>query len=311
MKLCRPALFLLVLFFLPLCLRAQWEQDRDERFRSIFSVYSFASYISWRPMPGTFSVRFPYTLTDRATGASTTHNFSAEKTNLAGNGKWANTGIGVELGKGHVSVEGALGFYFHQWSDNIYFGINYRFILKRLPQWTNRYEFASIKFPGKRLISGLADFPVKISLGVYYYQPLYELGKISIGNQQFLAAGQTMQSIDSGSVGNTGEVTVFFHQNIIALTPNFTIGYRPVNGRIDLSFRVSPFISFAQRGGLRFYLRNSGAVEWAPEGGLALESVIPLNTYSVVAQMNGERLQATPFQFRCVMYTLRIGIRLF
>jgi hypothetical protein len=284
---------------------------QDERWRGIFTIYAFADYIVTKPDRGEFAVSFPYALRDRVTGASTTLNFNSNRTNTTGSGRFANPGFGAEIGKGHFSIEGAMGIYINQWSDNLYFGINYRFILKKFPVQTDRYVFPARSFPSGKFIRGLWNFPVKISLGVYYWQPLYKLGEIPVGDNQFSALGQTMQSLDSGQVGTTGTVTVYFQQNIIAFTPNITLGYRPINGRIDVSFRVAPFITFAQKGGLRFYLTNSGVVDWRPTDGISLEGFVPLSTVNLDATYNGEEINSTPFRLGCVMFTVKVGLRVF
>lgn len=275
------------------------------------SLFTFASYITYKPQPGLLTTKFPYALQDRHTGALVTDTFSSSSPNLVGNGKWVYPGVGIEAGIGAFTVEGQIGAYIHHWSDNLYFGMNYRFVLHKFPVKTERYEFGSVAFPDEEFVDGVADFPVKISLGFFYYQPIWKLGEIDVSDKQFSALGYVMQSADTMALlGSTGKVTVLFHQNIIALTPNISLGYRPRDGRLDLSFRVSPFFTLRQTGGLRFYLKNNSYVDWRPADGITVESVIPLNTPGLDASFNNEKLGSTPFRFKCVMFTLRIGIRI-
>ena len=276
----------------------------------MLTAYSVFSYANYMPQPGTLNVKFPYTLTNRSTGIASTSMFTSTTENLTGTGKWVYPGVGLEAGKENFSVEAALGWYFNQWSDHLYFGINYRFILNKIHAQPERYTFGTNSVPGKFGIHLIGDFPVKISCGIFYWQPIWKLGDINISDKEFFALGHVMQDRDSLIAAGNGNVTVLFHQNYVAFTPNFSIGYRPQNGRIDLSFRISPMITIAERGGLRFVMRNSGNVEWAPTNGISLESVIPLDTIPMTATFNGERISTTPFRLRGVMYTLRIGFRL-
>src|SRR5574337_581465 len=269
----------------------------DTRYDGFISAYLYENYITYKPTYGTFAVKFPYTLTDRITGARTTSNFSAASQNLTGTSKFSTPGICAEVGKGHITVDGCYGFYVHTWSDNMSLDLNYRFILRRFP--VREHEYASRNFPNRRFEETLWNFPVKISIGIYYWQPLWELGQIDIADKQFDAAGQTLQAIDSGAVNNSGHVTVYYHQNIIAFTPNFSIGWRPINGRLDLQFRVSPFITLTERGGLRFKLNNSGTVDWRPSDGISVEGLIPLNTYNVDATFKSKKISSTPFHLKC------------
>lgn len=274
------------------------------------SAYGVFNYANYNPQPGTLSVKFPYILTDRNTNTSATMNFTSVKTNLVGTGKWVNPGIGLEIGKDNFSVEGGMGLYIRNWSDYLYFGMNYRFILYRVHRQKEKYVFASTSFPGENGERLMADFPVKISCGIFYWQPVWDLGDISISDKQFYALGHIMQDRDSLVTGSSGTVHVLFHQNYIALTPNLNIGYRPQNGRIDFSFRISPLITIAERGGLRFYMTNSGSVEWAPTNGINLDAIIPMNSLGLDASFNGSEIQSSPFRLRGIMYTLRVGIRL-
>lgn len=280
----------------------------DTRYDGYISAYLYENYITYKPVHGTFTVKFPYTLTDRTTGARMTTNFFASKENLPGTSRFTTPGICGEVGKGHLTIDGSYGFYVHTWSDNLSFDINYRFILRRFP--VREREYASRSFPNRHFEETLWNFPVKISLGIFYWQPLWELGQIDIADKQFEAAGQTFQAIDSGLVNNAGHVTVYYHQNIVAFTPNFSIGWRPINGRLDVAFRVCPLITLTERGGLRFKLNNTGAVDWRPSNGISVDGLIPLNSYNVDATFNGEQISSTPFHLKCVMFTFRVGLRL-
>lgn len=276
----------------------------------VVSAYSIFSYVDYREQPGNLFVKFPYILTNRSTGTASTSIFTATSPNLVRSGKWVYPGIGLELGKENFSVEAAMGLYLRQWSDHLYFGVNYRFILNKIHANPERYTFGATSFPGKRGAGRMGDFPIKISCGFFYWQPIWNLGTINIGDKEFYALGHVMQDRDSLNVASSGNITVLFHQNYIALTPNINIGYRPQQGRIDFSFRVSPLITIAERGGLRFYLRNGGSSEWAPTNGISLESVIPLDSVPMNATFNGENIDTSPFRLRGIMYTFRIGIRI-
>jgi len=277
----------------------------------LLSAFSSFSYVNYLPQPGTLSIQFPYKLTTRdATPVTTTHTFSSQETDLIGTGKWVYPSVGIEVGKGPISIEARMGWYIHYWSDNLYGGINYRFILHRARKSPNRLDLAGVSLPGKTFVRGAASFPVKITAGLFYYQPIWTLGAIEAGDQECKALGYTMQGLDSSSLGNSGVITVYYHQNILAFQPSFSIGYRPSSNRLDVSFSVSPMINISEVGGLRFYLNNSGNVDWVPRNGIDLDAVIPLNTFGLNATFNGEELQQTPFHLKGVMYTLKIGIRI-
>jgi hypothetical protein len=277
----------------------------------IFTIYSSFSHYKYNPQPGELSVKFPYTLTSRDfPNASTSHTFSAQSNDLIGKGKWVYPSIGLEAGRGNLSVEGQLGMYLKNWSDNLYGGINYRFILRKYHREPKQIPLGTISFPTKNTIRGAASFPVKISCGIFYYQPLWKLGTIDIGDQQFKALGYTMQSLDSNAIGSSGLVTVYFHQNILAFAPSFSIGFCPPSNRLFLDFAISPMFNISEIGGLRFYQTNTGLVDWAPINGIDPEAVIPLNTFGLDATFNGEKINSTPFHLQAVMFSFKLGIRI-
>ena len=277
----------------------------------IFNIYSVFSYYKFSPQPGNLSVKFPYTITPRLSPYTpTSHTFSAQSNDLIGSGKWVYPSLGIEAGKGCFTVEGQIGMYLHNWSDNLYGGINYRFVFKKYHRAPKQIPLGSISIPGERAVRNASSFPVKISCGIFYYQPVWTLGTIDIGDQQFKALGYTMQSLDSNNVGDNGLVTVYFHQNILAFKPSFSIGFSPPDNRLDLCFVISPMFNISEIGGLRFYQTNSGLVDWAPRNGIDPEAVIPLNTFGLDATFNGEELNSTPFHLQTVMYTFKLGIRL-
>jgi hypothetical protein len=305
-------LILFLLFFTNTILAQHYYRDADyEPPGWIFTIFSSFSYYKYTPQPGTVSVKFPYTVTSRDfPNTVTSHNFSAQSTDLIGTGKWVYPSFGLEAGKGNLSVEGQLGMYLKNWSDNLYGGINYRFILKKYHREPKQIPFGTLSFPGKKTIHGVSSFPVKISCGIFYYQPLWKLGTIDIGDQQFKALGYTMQSLDSNSIGSSGLVTVYFHQNILAFEPSFSIGFSPPSNRLCLSFAISPMFNISEIGGLRFYQTNTGLVDWAPRNGIDPEAVIPLSTFGLDATFNGEKLRSTPFHLQAVMYSFKLGIRI-
>lgn len=266
------------------------------------------SYVNYLPQPGNLSIKFPYKLTDNS-NVVTTQQFSSSNDNLIGTGKWVYPSVGLEVGKENFTIEAQMGWYIHYWSDNLYGGINYRFILRKAHRQTNQWTLAGVTLPGKQMMKGVSEFPVKISVGFFYYQPIWTLGTIDIGAKQFDALGYTMNSLDSIS-GTSGLLTVYYHQNVLAFKPTFSIGFKPANNRLELQFAVSPLIMMSEVGGLRFYLNNGGAVEWVPRDGIALESVIPLNSLGLNATYNGEQLSSTPFRLRGIMYTFKIGVRI-
>jgi hypothetical protein len=237
----------------------------------------------------------------------TTQQFSAAKENLIGTGKWVYPSVGLELGKENFSIEAQMGWYIHYWSDNLYGGINYRFILRKAHHQSNQINLASVTLPGKKLMKGASEFPIKISVGFFYYQPIWSLGTIDVGQKQFDALGYTMNNNDS--IGS-GLVTVYYHQNVLALKPSFSIGFKPANNRLELQFGISPLIMLSEVGGLRFYLNNGGAVDWVPRDGISLNAVIPLDTLTLNGTYNGEQLSSTPFRLKGVMYTFKIGVRI-
>jgi hypothetical protein len=275
----------------------------------VFNLFSAFSYVNYFPQPGTLAVSFPYSLTARNSPLATTHTFSSERVNLTGTGKWVYPGLGLEIGKENFTVEARMGLYRQNWSDHLYGGLSYRFILRKAHSDPERLALGSVILPGKNFMRGAASFPVKISAGLFYYQPIWSLGTIDIGSDQFRALGHTMQSLDSANRGSTGNVTVYFHQNILAFTPTFSLGFQPDGFPLYVNFSVAPLITLSEAGGLRFYLRNSDNVEWAPENGINLESLIPLNSAGMDATFNGEELNASPFHLKGVMYTLRVGIK--
>jgi hypothetical protein len=268
-------------------------------------IFSFVNYL---PQPGTLDIKFPYKLTD-ASNVPVTHQFSSSSENLIGTGKWVYPSIGLEIGKENFSIEAHMGFYLHSWSDNLYGGINYRFILKKAHHQPNQLDLGSVSLPGKKFMKGASEFPVKISVGFFYYQPIWTLGTVDIGSQQFDALGYTMNSRDS-SAGASGLVTVYFHQNVLAFKPTFSIGFKPANNRLELQFGISPLIMISEVGGLRFYMTNSGTVDWVPRDGISLKAVIPLDTFGLDATYNGEELSSTPFRLKGVMYTVKVGVRI-
>lgn len=277
----------------------------------VFNVYSIFSYYRYTPQPGDFSVSFPYVLNTRdSPSVATTKTFRAQSADLVGNGKWVYPSIGIEAGKENFTVEAQLGLYLRYWSDNLYGGINYRFILKKFHRNPDLLTLASTTLPGKNRMRRAASFPVKISAGIFYYQPIWKLGNIDIGDNQIKALGQTMQSLDSSNVGSSGNVTVYFHQNILAFKPSFSIGFSPPDNRLDICLSVSPIISLSEIGGLRFYLNNSGNVDWAPRNGIDPEAVIPLNTFGLNATFNGEKQEHSPFRLKGTIFTLKVGIRI-
>lgn len=276
----------------------------------VFNAYSIFSYYRYASQPGDFSVSFPYTLNTRNfPSVVTAKTFSAQSSDLIGNGKWVYPSIGFEAGKENFTVEAQLGLYLKYWSDNLYGGINYRFILKRFHRNPDMLTLASTTLPGKNRMRRAASFPVKISAGIFYYQPIWKLGNIGIADNQFKALGQTMQSLDSSNVPGSGNVTVYFHQNIIAFQPSFSIGFSPPDNRLDICLRISPIINLSETGGLRFYLNNSGSVEWAPRNGIDPEAVIPLNTFGLNATFNGEKQEHSPFRLKGTLFTLKVGFR--
>lgn len=312
-----PAFYLLTYFLFPLSLFADppkrnfYRERYSEPSGWVLNVYSVFSYYRYAPQPGNFSVSFPYTLRTRNfPSTSTTKTFSAQSQDLVGNGKWVYPSIGIEAGKENFTVEAQIGMYLHYWSDNIYGGVNYRFILKKLHRNPDMLRLGATTLPGKKRIRAAASFPVKISAGIFYYQPIWKLGNIDIGENQFQALGYTMQPLDSSNVGNSGNVTVFFHQNILAFKPSFSIGFSPPDNRIDICFSISPIINLSEIGGLRFYLNNSGTVDWVPRNGIDPQAVIPLNTFGLNATFDGEQLESSPFHLKATMYTLKVGFRI-
>jgi hypothetical protein len=274
------------------------------------SVNSYFSFVNFTQRTGMLDIKFPYQTINPATNAVTTGTFTASKNDLTGVGKWVYPGVGLEIGYDNFSAEASIGWYFDNWSDYIYFGASYRFILRGLYKDPERYTFGATTLPGKKNLFWLGDFPVKLSCGFFYWQPIWKLGEIEVGNKEFVALGERMQRRDTLQYGTSGRVIVLYHQNIIALTPNITFGYQPQDGMLDISFRIAPLIVLGERGGLRFHLKNSTNVEWQPENGISLNSVIALNQPGLIATYNGEAITATPYRIRGVMYTLRIGIRL-
>ncbi len=276
----------------------------------IFNVYSLFSYYHYNSQPGNLEISFPYSLNTRTFPSVTTNKvFTAQSNDLVRKGKWVYPSVGIEVGKENFTVEAQLGFYLHNWSDNLYGGINYRFILKKYHADPNPYVFGASQFPSKKMTRNASCFPVKISIGIFYYQPLWKLGTIDIGDNQFKAIGYTMQSLDSSTIGSSGKVTVYFHQNIVALKPSFSIGYSPDGNRFDFSLVISPLINLSEIGGLRFYQTNTGLVDWAPRNGIDPQAVIPLNTFGLNAKFNGEQISSSPFHLKATMFTLKVGVR--
>ncbi len=286
-------------------------RDDSEPSGWVLNVHSVFSYYRYDPQPGNFSVTFPYVLNSRNfPSVVTSKTFTAQSPDLIGNGKWVYPSIGVEAGKENFTVEAHLGLYLKYWSDNIYGGVNYRFILKRFHRNPDLLRLGATTLPGKKRIRQAASFPVKISAGIFYYQPIWKLGDIDIGDNQIKALGYTMQPLDSNTVGGAGNVTVYFHQNILAFKPSLSIGFSPPGNRIDISFSVSPIINISEVGGLRFYLNNNGVVDWVPRNGIDPQSVIPLNTFGLDATFNGEKVASTPFHLKATMYTFKVGFRI-
>jgi hypothetical protein len=274
----------------------------------VCTISSIFSYVNYLPQPGTLSVAFPYKLTDNA-HVATTRQFSSTMDNVVGTGKWVYPSVGLEVGKENFTIEAQMGWYIHYWSDNLYGGINYRFILKKAHRSPNQFYLGSTCLPGKKFMSGVSEFPIKITAGFFYWQPIWNLGTIDIGDKQFDALNYTMNSFDSIGHGNSGVITVYYHQNVLAFKPAFSIGYKP-NFRVELQFSISPLIMISEVGGLRFYMNNQGNVDWVPRDGISLNSVIPLNSYGLNSTFNGEQLSSTPYRLRGVMYSFKLGIRI-
>jgi hypothetical protein len=310
-------LFLLLFLSPPFFLSAHppksnsYRNDNSAPSGWVFNVYSIFSYYRYAPQPGEFSISFPYVLNTRnSPSVATTKIFRSQTADLIGNGKWVYPSIGIEAGKENFTVEAQLGMYLHYWSDNLYGGINYRFILKRFHRNPDMLTLASTTLPGKNRMRRAASFPVKISAGIFYYQPIWKLGNIDIGDNQIKTLGETMQPLDSTNVGGSGNVTVFFHQNILAFKPSFSIGFSPPNNRLDICLSVSPIINLSETGGLRFYLNNSGNVDWVPRNGIDPEAVIPLDTFGLNATFKGEKQGQSPFRLKGTIFTLKVGIRI-
>lgn len=119
-----------------------------------------------------------------------------------------------------------------------------------------------------------------------------------------------VQSLDSTNICDAGNITVFFHQNIVALKPAISIGFEPARVRVIFNFTASPLIILSEVGGLRFYMTNSGNVDWAPGNGIDPDAVIPLDKFGMNATFNEEHLRNSPFQLKDWMFTLKVGVRL-
>lgn len=311
---------LLLIFFLLFFIQSLSADPRKRNFYRddysapsgwILNFHAVFSYYRYELQPGNFSVTFPYVLNSRNfPSVATTKTFSAQSPDLIGDGKWVYPSLGIEAGKDNFTVEAHMGLYLKYWSDNIYGGVNYRFILKKFHRNPDMLRLGATTLPGKKRIRRAASFPVKISAGIFYYQPLWNLGKIDIGDNQIKTLGYTMQHLDSTNVGSSGNVTVYFHQNILAFKPSFSIGFSPPDNRIDISFSVSPIINISEIGGLRLYLNNTGNVDWVPRNGIDPQAVIPLNTFGLNATFNGEKVERSPFNLKATMFSFKVGFRI-
>lgn len=279
----------------------------------VCTASSIFSYVNYLKQPGTLSIAFPYKLSDQGSNAMT-YQFSSAKENLTGTGKWVYPSVGLEVGKENFTIEGQMGLYFNNWSDNLYGGINWRFILKKAHRSPDQFYLGTVCLPGKKFMNGASVFPIKISAGFFYWQPIWNLGSIAIGSKRFDALGYTMNDATTLMYGGEGNIIVYFHQNILAFKPSFSIGWKPEATRFEFQFAVSPLIMISEVGGLRYYMRasapNGQVVDWVPRDGISLNAVIPLTSYGMNATYNGEQLASTPYRLKGVMYSFKIGFRI-
>jgi hypothetical protein len=267
-------------------------------------LYTQGQYFFYKQQEGILEVKFPYMLSSGNT--STTAVFSASKTNLTGAGKFSYTFPCLEIGYGRFSVDANMNFVTGPvwgWTDNFYFGLNYR-----LPS-----PFLFLR-PGS--INGAAVLPdaptaynswrVVFHLGVLYYHPLYELGEINTGEEHFYAAGQILPERDT-TVAYPGNVKVYFQQNTISIAPGFELAYQSKNKVVDFGIRIAPLIMIEQEGGLRFRYKNFSQMKHAP-GGYNLR-YIALNTDGIEAKYNGATVSETPFRLQGFMISVNVGLR--
>jgi hypothetical protein len=265
--------------------------------------YTQCQYYFYKKQEGTLGVKFPYTLTDGNTSAS--YIFSSSKQNLTGSGKFSYTFPGLEIGYGRFSVEANMNIVtgpVFSWTDNFYFGVNFRPPFPRLFFEKSRIKTAGLLFPA------LSNNPwhLAVHLGVEYYHPLYELGEINAGSSHFLAAGNSLPALDTAITG-TGKVNVYFQQNTISIMPAFGLTYDGVKGLLHIGMRIAPLIMLSQEGGLRFRYRNSQHQLAYLPGGYNLH-YIPVDAATIETTYNGERISATPFSLKGFMISFSVGL---
>ena len=267
-------------------------------------VYGQMGGIFWDQQPGQFSVSFPYTINYDSSPAF--HGtFSSTKNNLIGTGRFFYSFPAIEFGKNNFSLDAnySLGGPTPNWTDNFYFGMNYRLHFGGLQDNPDRLCLAGINLPGSNLQRGLSPYFIGISAGVEFYHPLFELGNISTDNGEISLPGGRMKSDD-------GNVIVYFQQNVTAFVPAISLE-RFFGNNLSISLRAAPLIPIAEKGGLRYSYMGEDSdhdeqIRYFVPNGAHLD-FIPMNTYSVNARFNDAPLQQTPFHLCDWMFSFRIN----
>lgn len=274
------------------------------------NAFTQGTYFFYPAMPGQLEIGFPYSIHEQNSGALIRNGyFLASKNSLPGNGKFSYTFPGFEIGRGRFSLEASMNFITGPvwgWTDNEYFGLNYRLPAPGFLKQTESIRLGAFSFPGPRFVSAISGYEIKIRLGILYYHPLFKLGEIPMeARQNFYALGALLPEENDTTFNQ--RINVYFQQNMIALAPAVSVGRNFENG-FHLSLLISPLIMLEQKGGIRFYYRSGSQSDTAP-GGYNLH-YIHLRTDPLVAKFNGETIHNTPFRFSGFTVTLRIGLHM-
>ncbi|MDQ3108998.1 MAG: hypothetical protein M3R17_03800, partial [Bacteroidota bacterium] len=162
-----------------------------------FKLYGQAQYFSYEKQDGILDIKFPYSIISESGSAA--HTFSSSKTNLTGVGKYSHTFPGFEIGYGRFSLDANMNFMTGPvwgWTDNFYFGLNYRLASPHSFFPDALLNFGSFSFRAPTY-NEYSPWRVTLRMGIQYYHPLYELGEIATETGHFSASGQTLPPMDS------------------------------------------------------------------------------------------------------------------
>lgn len=260
-------------------------------------IYTQYSHLFYKPQTGLVEVKFPYRITDPS-GTFVTDTFSGS-TNGTGHAMGNFFALpGIELIHGNLSYEFNLSpFQAPQlgWRWNFYAGIGYRI---RYDKWLSQ---------AADLQPAMENFPVTLSLGLQWHNALWDLGRVEVPYwNTFHALGQELQqSEDEPEERENAYVDVCFQQTMLVLTPGISVGWRPVNGRWDVSVKASPYFPFNLESGFTFLMNDSDHNDRHSAPGFL--GLLPTHQAGLNASYNGGRFPDSPYKMNGWMLSVRIG----